>query len=44
MALTMMRFNCIQPGLEPNEMADRYNAMLDMAQALDELGGGMVTL
>ena len=44
MAMTMMRFNCIQPGLEPNEMADRYNAMLDMAQVLDELGGGMVTL
>lgn len=43
MAMTMMRFNCIQPGLEPNEMSDRYNAMLDMAQALDELGGGMVT-
>ena len=44
MAMTMMRFNCIQPGLEPNEMADRYNAMLDMVQVLDELGGGFVSL
>jgi len=43
MAMTMMRFNMIQPGLEPNEMSDRYNAMLDMAQALDELGGGFIT-
>jgi hypothetical protein len=44
MALYMLRFNCIQPGLEPNEMADRYSAMLDLCQALDELGGGMVSL
>jgi alkanesulfonate monooxygenase SsuD/methylene tetrahydromethanopterin reductase-like flavin-dependent oxidoreductase (luciferase family) len=44
MALTMLRFNCVQPGLEPNEMADRYGAMLDMCEALDELGGGMVSL
>ncbi len=44
MALSMLRFNCIQPGLEPNEMADRYGAMLDLCQALDELGGGMVSL
>ena len=44
MATTMLRFNCIQPGLEPNEMHRRYNAMLDMAQFLDELGGGFVTL
>ena len=44
MALSMLRFNCVQPGLEPNEMADRYGAMLDMCQALDELGGGMVSL
>lgn len=44
MVMTMMRFNCIQPGLEPNEMADRYNAMLDMVQVLDELGGGFVSL
>ena len=44
MAMTLLRFNCVQPGLEPNEMHQRYNAMLDMAQALDELGGGMVSL
>ncbi len=44
MALSMLRFNCVQPGLEPNEMADRYGAMLDLCQALDELGGGMVSL
>lgn len=44
MATTLLRFNCVQPGLEPNEMHQRYNAMLDMAQALDELGGGMVSL
>jgi len=44
MAMTMLRFNCIQPGLEPNEMQRRYAAMLDMAQILDDLGGGMVSL
>jgi alkanesulfonate monooxygenase SsuD/methylene tetrahydromethanopterin reductase-like flavin-dependent oxidoreductase (luciferase family) len=44
MAMTLLRFNCVQPGLEPNEMHQRYNAMLDMAQALDEAGGGMVSL
>ncbi len=44
MAMTMLRFNCVQPGLEPNEMQTRYAAMLDMAQALDELGGGFVSL
>jgi len=44
MALSMLRFNCVQPGLEQNEMADRYNAMLDMVQFLDELGGGFVSL
>jgi alkanesulfonate monooxygenase SsuD/methylene tetrahydromethanopterin reductase-like flavin-dependent oxidoreductase (luciferase family) len=44
MATTMLRFNCVQPGLEPNEMSDRYNAMLDMAQFLDELGGGLVSV
>lgn len=44
MALSMLRFNCVQPGLEPNEMADRYGAMLDMCQVLDDLGGGMVSL
>ena len=44
MATTLLRFNCVQPGLEPNEMHQRYNAMLDMAQALDELGGGMLSL
>ena len=43
MPITMMRFNCIQPGLEPNEMADRYNAMLDMVEVLDDIGG-MVSL
>ena len=44
MALSMLRFHCVQPGLEPDEMADRYGAMLDMCQVLDELGGGMVSL
>ena len=44
MATTLLRFNCVQPGLEPNEMHQRYHAMLDMAQALDELGGCMITL
>src|SRR4051794_39533087 len=44
MAMTMLRFNCIQPGLEPNEMQQRYATMLDMASILDDLGGGMVSL
>jgi alkanesulfonate monooxygenase SsuD/methylene tetrahydromethanopterin reductase-like flavin-dependent oxidoreductase (luciferase family) len=44
MATNMLRFNCVQPGLERREMHERYRAMLDMAELLDGLGGGVVTL
>ena len=33
MATTLLRFNCVQPGLEPNEMHQRYNAMLERYSA-----------
>ena len=31
MVMAMMRFNQFQPGLEPKEMAARYQATLDLA-------------
>jgi len=42
--MTAVRFNCIQPGLEPKQMAARYQAFVDMAGYADERGGSMVTL
>jgi len=36
MPYSVVRFNCIQPGLEPNEMAARYQAFVDMAGYADE--------
>ena len=36
MVYSVIRFNCIQPGLEPNEMAARYQAFVDMAGFADE--------
>ncbi len=44
MAMCTARFNLIQPGLEPNEMSQRYQAMLDMVSVFDEAGFAMVTL
>jgi alkanesulfonate monooxygenase SsuD/methylene tetrahydromethanopterin reductase-like flavin-dependent oxidoreductase (luciferase family) len=40
----VIRFNQIQPGLEPNEMSARYKATLDMAQYADEHGFDVVSL
>ncbi len=42
--MTGVRFNCIQPGLEPNEMSQRYRAFIDMARYADEQGMNTVTL
>jgi alkanesulfonate monooxygenase SsuD/methylene tetrahydromethanopterin reductase-like flavin-dependent oxidoreductase (luciferase family) len=44
MPFTAIRFNCVQPGLEPNEMSARYRAFVDMAGYADEHGLSMITL
>ncbi|MEX2256181.1 MAG: LLM class flavin-dependent oxidoreductase [Acidimicrobiia bacterium] len=44
MVMSIARFNCVQPGLEPNEMAARYQAFIDMAEYADQHGFAMVTL
>ena len=44
MVTTLVRFNQVQPGLERNAMADRYQASLDMAAYADEHGFDLVTL
>ena len=41
---SVVRFNCIQPGLEPNEMATRYQAFVDMAGYADEHGLQAISL
>ena len=42
--MSTVRFNCVQPGLEPDEMSARYQAFVDMAGYADEHGVAMVTL
>jgi alkanesulfonate monooxygenase SsuD/methylene tetrahydromethanopterin reductase-like flavin-dependent oxidoreductase (luciferase family) len=44
MVMSIARFNCVQPGLEPGEMAARYQAFVDMAEYADQHGFAMVTL
>ncbi|HEX3565132.1 MAG TPA: LLM class flavin-dependent oxidoreductase [Acidimicrobiales bacterium] len=44
MVMSLVRFNQVQPGLDPEEMADRYQASVDMAAYADEHGLDMVTL
>ena len=44
MPMTIVRFNQVQPGLDPKEMSARYQATLDMAQYADEHGFSMVSL
>ncbi len=44
MVVSLVRFNQVQPGLEPQEMAARYQASVDMAAYADEHGLDMVTL
>jgi alkanesulfonate monooxygenase SsuD/methylene tetrahydromethanopterin reductase-like flavin-dependent oxidoreductase (luciferase family) len=44
MAMSMARFNFIQPGLEPTEMSDRYRAALDMVSLMDTSGFAMISL
>ena len=36
MPYSVVRFNCIQPGLEPDEMGRRYQAFVEMAGYADE--------
>lgn len=38
MPMTILRFNMINPDLDPQGMSERYNAMLDMAEFADGLG------
>jgi alkanesulfonate monooxygenase SsuD/methylene tetrahydromethanopterin reductase-like flavin-dependent oxidoreductase (luciferase family) len=44
MVMSIARFNCVQPGVEPEEMAKRYQAFVDMAEYADQHGFAMVTL
>lgn len=44
MPLSLVRFNMVDPALDPAVMADRYRAMLDMAAAADQAGFFMATL
>ena len=44
MVMAMMRFNQVQPGLEPKEMSSRYQATLDLAEYGEKHGFSMVTL
>ena len=44
MTMAILRFNCIQPGLEPKEMSARYRAFVEMAAIGDEQGFGVVNL
>ena len=42
--MKVIRFNQVQPGLEPNEMAARYQASIDMAAYADQHGFDMFSL
>jgi alkanesulfonate monooxygenase SsuD/methylene tetrahydromethanopterin reductase-like flavin-dependent oxidoreductase (luciferase family) len=44
MTMTVLRFNCIQPGLEPKELSARYQAFVEMAAIGDEQGFTIVNL
>ncbi len=44
MVMAMMRFNQVQPGLEPKEMAARYQATLDLAEYGEQHGFSTITL
>ena len=44
MVMSMIRFNQVQPGLEPNEMRARYQATLDMAEYAEEHGFAIASL
>lgn len=42
--MKVIRFNQVQPGLDPSEMSARYQATLDMAAYADEHGFDVLTL
>src|SRR5688572_24438195 len=42
--MSTVRFNCVQPGLEPSGMSARYQAFVEMAAYAEEHGVAMVTL
>jgi len=44
MPMSSIRLNFIQPGCEPNEMAARYQAGLDMVELADKSGFTMISL
>jgi alkanesulfonate monooxygenase SsuD/methylene tetrahydromethanopterin reductase-like flavin-dependent oxidoreductase (luciferase family) len=44
MAMSIMRFNLVLPGLDPQTLSDMYRAALDMAEYGEQHGFSMVTL
>ncbi len=44
MVMSVARFNCIQPGLEPTEMSQRHQAAIAMAEHADDHGFTTITL
>ncbi len=44
MPYSVVRFNCIQPGLDPAEMSARYRAFVDMAEYADAHGLQAISL
>lgn len=44
MVMSAARFNCVQPGIEPNEMSARYRAFVEMAGFAEANGFSMLTL
>jgi alkanesulfonate monooxygenase SsuD/methylene tetrahydromethanopterin reductase-like flavin-dependent oxidoreductase (luciferase family) len=44
MPYSVVRFNCIQPGLDPVEMSARYRAFVDMAEYADAHGLQAISL
>ncbi|MGI9601825.1 MAG: LLM class flavin-dependent oxidoreductase [Acidimicrobiales bacterium] len=44
MAMTIVRFNCVQETLEPREMSDRYQAFVEMSAFAEERGFSQIHL
>ncbi len=44
MAIGVLRFNCVQPGVDPSEMASRYQAFVEMAKTGDKQGMMVINL
>ncbi len=44
MVMTAVRFNCVQPEPDPQQMSHRYQAFVDMVGYAEEHGASMITL